>query len=104
MAQNVAGKGGKEENMRMDMTMVSEESRMTVVQLGKDPLHGGFTEYGGTILYAKAVAIFLNSSHLLIIQVDDLPMNTAERSSAHFNIFRIRYRRGLLFPCQSRLF
>ena len=80
-----------------------EQRRMAVIQLGEDALHGGFAEDGGAFLDTEAVTILLHGSQFLIVQVNNLTMGAPERSLALFEIFRIRSRRALLFPCQNRL-
>lgn len=76
---------------------------MTVVQLGKNPLHRGFSEYAGAFFHTEALTILLDSGHFLVVQVNDLPVSTPQRCLAHFEILRIRNCRILFFSCQNRL-
>lgn len=65
---------------------------MAVIQLGEDPFHGRFTEDRGPFLDPEAFAVLPHRSHLLVVQVDDLPMSTPKRCLAHFDVLRIRDR------------
>lgn len=76
---------------------------MAVIELRENPLHGGLTEDRRALLDSKTVTILLDGSHLLIIQIDDLPMNSSKRCLAHFKIVRIWGRSLLFFSCQNLL-
>lgn len=76
---------------------------MAVIELRENPLHGGLAEDCRTLLDSKTVTILLDGSHLLIIQVDDLPMNSPKGSTVHLKIVGIRGRSLLFFSCQNLL-
>ncbi len=61
---------------------------MAVIKLGENPLHRSFAEDGRTFFDSETVTILFNGSHLLVIQVDDLPVNSPERSTVHLKIVR----------------
>ena len=61
---------------------------MTVIQLRENPLHCRLAEDCRTLLDSETVTVLLDCCHLLVVQVDDLPMNTSERSTVHLEIVR----------------
>lgn len=68
---------------------ISEQRRMTVIELRENPLHRSLAEQRRAFLDTETVAVLLYSGHFFIIQIDDLPMDTPERSLPLLDVLRI---------------
>ena len=62
---------------------------MVVIQLFQYLFHDSFTEENGSGAHTELVAILIYRFHLLVIQIDDLPVAAHQRRLLLLEIFRI---------------
>ena len=62
---------------------------MIIVQLGEDLLHDRFSVQHCLCTHAELVAISVDSSHLAVIQINDLPMSSDKSSLLLLQIFGV---------------
>ena len=72
-----------------EIALSSEQRRMIVVQFLQDLFHYGTTEERTLCAYTKLLTILAYSCHLIIIQIDNLPMTAHKSCFLLFQIFGI---------------
>ena len=66
---------------------------MIIIQFLENLFHDSFTEEDRLCAYTKLLTILIDCIHLLVIQVDDLPVTTYQRRFLFLEIF------GIHTPC-----
>lgn len=73
----------------MSNQLVSEESRVIVLELGENLFEEDFAVEGSLAVDIEAFAILGDCVHFLIIQIDDLPVPPYKGGLLLLQIFRI---------------
>ena len=72
-----------------EIALSSEQRRMIVVQLLQHLFHDGLAEEYSLCADTKLLAVLIDSFHLLVIQIDDLPVAAHQRRLLLLEIFGI---------------